>query len=110
MRKGSRKNRNCAGFVERLESRLMLTTVNGSNSSDATYTSANTWVWTPITISGVPAGSVMNSVTVSWNVDSNFTSDIDWYAENFGLWTSSTFSDMAKTGDDFLDGYSETSA
>ena len=81
----------------------------GSNSNDKTYTTWNNWVYTPITISGAPSNAIINSATVAWNVDSNFVSDIDWYVENYPYWSSSIYTDMAKTGDDWFDGYSETS-
>jgi len=81
----------------------------GSSNTDSTYTTANSWVYTPITISGAPTNATITSVSVTWNVDSNYASDVDWYVENFNYWNSSTFTDMVKTGDDWLDGYNETS-
>ena len=82
---------------------------SGSNSSNYEYTTANSWIWSPITISGAPSNAVISSVVVSWNVDSNYISDIDWYVENYPNWESSTYTDMVKNGDDWFDGYSETS-
>jgi len=84
-------------------------TLTGSNSTDAVYTTANSWVSTSISITGAPSNAVIDYVTVHWNVDSNYTSDIRWHLANTsGSWTSSDYT-MPKTGDDWLDGYSETS-
>ena len=82
---------------------------SGSNSSDATYTSAYTEKYTSISISGAPADATITSISVSWNADSNYVSDIDWYVKNITTgYKSSTYS-MSKTGDDWWDSYSETS-
>lgn len=83
---------------------------SGSSTSDATYTLANQLVYTGVSISGAPAGSVITSINVSWNVDSNYISDIDWFLDCSNGYVSSWYTDMSKTGDDWLDGYSETSS
>ncbi len=83
----------------------------GSNNTDATYTTAyDPYVYTPITISGAPTNAYINSVTVNWNVDSNYTSDIQYYIDMYGTrdWYTPYYW-MTATGDDPGDTYSETS-
>ena len=88
-------------------------TVAGENSTDGTFVTANSWVYTPITISGIPTYAVISSILVEWDVDSNYASDVDWYVDKYGAsgleWKSSTYTDMTKTGDDWLDGYTDSS-
>ena len=80
----------------------------GSNSSNAEYTVAWDWVWTGITISCASASATVEKIVIQYNVDSNYIDDIHWYVENYSYWESPYYI-MPKTGDDWLDGYDETS-
>ncbi|MDP6564617.1 MAG: hypothetical protein QF578_07305 [Alphaproteobacteria bacterium] len=83
--------------------------ITKSRSGNVEYTSAFDWVWSEIYISNQPSDAVINYVKVEWDVDSNYISDIDWYVENYSDGYSSNTYTMPETGNDLLDGYSETS-
>ena len=92
---------------------LAISSISGSNSTNIEYTSANQWIFTGISISGAPSNARVTSIEISWDTDSNYCSDIDWfidkYTSGYGWWSSSTYTDMTATDDDWLDGYSESS-
>ncbi|NLX14210.1 MAG: hypothetical protein GXY44_11230, partial [Phycisphaerales bacterium] len=97
----------CISFV--FVADLLADSKSGSNGTNYEYTAYNQWIWSPISISGAPEGSTITSIVVHWNVDSNYISDIQWYLDNSTGYESPYYDDMVKTGDDWLDGYSETS-
>ena len=64
-------------------------------------------LYAPISITGAPAGAVIESITVEWDIDHNWIQDVDI---KFGTNTwSSDWMTLTVTGDHILDGYDESS-
>jgi hypothetical protein len=79
----------------------------GSNGTNYAYTTANTWIYSPISISGAPTGAQITSIQFCWNVDSNYITDIDYYFDG-PAYVSPTWA-MDYTGQDDFEIWPDTS-
>ena len=58
----------------------------------------------------LPDNAKVYKIKAEWNVDSNYISDIRWSILNNSSWYESSVYSMIKTGNDWFDWYSQTSA
>ena len=78
----------------------------GSNSSDYIIND-NSTAYSNISVSGAPTGAIATRISYSWNVDHDYVSDCKLRVGT-NNWNDGD-NILSKTGDDWLDGYNETS-
>jgi hypothetical protein len=76
--------------------------------TDRPWTAPNVEVYSTFSFSGFPSDATVYSITAEWDIDANYIEDVKVYVDNAAGNVTSQF-DVDVTGDDFLDGYSQTS-